>query len=183
VNEPARAKTCPSCKRPVGDNAVLCIACGYNLESGYHLRTKSLIRKEGIVGRTHLGTPMRSDLPDSLVKLVSVSKTAGIVCLLMASLALSLAVLMATMPEVATQIHSILPKLRVVILAGPGTLSCILGILALIVSNKAKQGLPAARSLGLLTATLMLLLVPIGALFGLIMLALLLHPNTKRFYR
>lgn len=183
VSQAAAANSCPHCKQPLPSEAVVCVKCGYHLQDGRQLRTKSLIRKEGLVGKSHLGTTMRADLPKTMKQLVAVSRTGGIVCLLMSVVAVCLASLAATIPELNEQITALHPKLNVVTLAGPGTLSGIAGIMSLVVSNQAKQGLPSARTWGFLTGLLMLPLVPVATLFGVLIICLFLHPDTKRFYR
>jgi hypothetical protein len=38
--EPGK-KTCPSCRTELAEKAVLCVGCGYHLERGEHLKTRS----------------------------------------------------------------------------------------------------------------------------------------------
>ncbi len=183
VNKAGSAGSCPKCKEQLTKDAVLCVNCGYHLEGGKQLGTKSLIRKTKGVNRAHLGSEFRSDLPKSVVKLATVSKTAGLVMTILSAVSLMLIVVMTTMPEIATQIQQAASFLSVGVLAGATGLSLISGILAFIVSKKARRGLPEARSLGFPAALMMLLVLPIGTLFGLMMLMPLMHADTKRFYR
>ncbi len=99
------------------------------------------------------------------------------------AVSISMAVVMATMPEVALKIQSSVKVASPAILAAGGMLACFAGALAFWVRSKAKRGDPAARSIGFLTSLLMLLLFPIGTVLGLMMLLPLIHPDTKRFYR
>jgi hypothetical protein len=183
VSKAGAAGSCPNCKQQMPQNAVLCINCGFHLEDGRQLGTKSLIRKHQGVGKALLGTEIRADLPSSLIKLMSTAKLAGIVCVLFASCSISVAVIMATMPEVAAEIQSRVHSASVALFGASGVLSFVSGVLSFFVSNKARRGSPTARTLGWLTSCLMLPLVPFGTLFGLMMIILLIHPETKRFYR
>jgi hypothetical protein len=180
VARSASGTCCPKCRTEMPPNTFLCIKCGYNLETGQKLRTKSLVAKQVVGGVAKLEDTDQL-LPDSVKALLNSIQTFGVVALIAAVVFGGTAVLKGTTPEIGQL--PFVQQIPMALLVVSAVVAIVLSFVHWYVAGLIRQRGPLAHICSLILAIVDLSIVPIGTVFGALILKAGLATDTTRHFR
>jgi len=183
----AASNRCPECKEDLGEDAILCIHCGYSLESGKQLKTKYVGRREPKTNGTSDAASGSGDsiarlpveIPKPIQSAVRILNIVGGLSVVGLLLVVGLFVLILTSTPDAPMG---LPGIEVTqgYLIFVFVVSCGFTILYFLAASMLKKGSKAGWIMSIVIAVSLLPGFPIGTIFGALLLTKLFNVESRK---